>query len=84
MRDAAGRDAGMMVIGLAPASPAEQAGVLPGDIVLEVDGKQTGRARGLASVLSPERIGQPVTLKLLRAGEIRLVTVIIGTQPAKE
>ena len=84
MRDAAGRDAGMMVIGLAPTSPAEQAGVLPGDIVLEVDGKQTGRARGLASVLTPERIGEPVTLKLLRAGDIRLVTVIIGTQPAKE
>ena len=83
MREAAGRDAGMMVIGLAANSPAEQAGILPGDIVLEVDGKQTGRARGLASALTPERIGQPVTLKLLRAGDIRLVTVTIGTQPAK-
>ena len=83
MRDTAGRDAGMMVIGLASGSPAEQAGILPGDIVLEVDGKQTGRARGLASALTPERIGQPLTLKLLRAGDIRLVNVTIGTQPAK-
>ena len=83
MRDAAGRDAGMMVIGLASGSPAEQAGILPGDIVLEADGKQTGRARGLAFALSPERIGQPLTLKLLRAGDIRLVTITIGTQPGK-
>ena len=83
MRDAAGRDAGMMIVGLAPNSPAEQAGVLPGDIVLEVDGNQTGRTRGLAAALTPERIGQPVTLKLLRAGEIKLVTVVIGTQPMK-
>lgn len=82
MRDSAGRDAGMMVVGLASGSPAEQAGILPGDIILEVDGKQTGRARGLAAVLTSERIGELATLKLLRAGDIRLVDVTIGTQPA--
>ena len=83
MREAAGRDAGMMVVGLASGAPAEQAGVLPGDIILEVDGKQTGRARGLASALAPERIGQPATLKLLRAGEVHMVTVTIAARPAK-
>jgi S1-C subfamily serine protease len=83
MREAAGRDVGLMVVGLAAGSPAEQAGVMPGDIVLEVDGKQTGRNRGLASALTPERIGQPVTLKVLRAGDVRLVTVTVGAQPAK-
>jgi S1-C subfamily serine protease len=83
MRDAAGRDAGMMVVGLAPGSPAEQAGVLPGDIILEVDGRQTGRARGLATSLLPDRIGQPAALKLIRAGEVRMVTVTIGARPAK-
>jgi S1-C subfamily serine protease len=83
MRDAAGRDAGMMVVGLAPGAPAEQAGLLPGDIILEVDGRQTGRARGLASALAPDRIGQPATLKLLRAGAVHMVTVTIGARPAK-
>jgi S1-C subfamily serine protease len=83
MRDAAGRDAGMMVVGLASGSPADQAGVLPGDIILEVDGRQTGRARGLATSLLPDRIGQPATLKLIRAGEVRMVTVTIGARPAK-
>jgi S1-C subfamily serine protease len=83
MRDAAGRDAGMMVVGLASGSPAEQAGVLPGDIILEVDGRQTGRARGLATSLLPDRIGQPATLKLIRAGEVRMVTVTLGARPAK-
>lgn len=82
-RDAAGRDAGMMVVGLAPGAPAELAGLLPGDIILEADGRQTGRARGLATALAAERIGQPTTLKLLRAGEVRLVTVTIGARPAR-
>jgi S1-C subfamily serine protease len=82
-RDAAGRDAGVMVIGLAPDSPAEKAGVLPGDIILEVDGRRTGRARGLATALTPERIGQPATLKLLRAGQVHLVSVTVGARPAR-
>jgi S1-C subfamily serine protease len=84
MREAAGRDRGMMVMRLAPGAPAEQAGVLPGDIILEVDGRRTGRAAGgLASVRSPERIGQLATLKLLRAGEVHLMTVVIGPHPTR-
>ena len=82
-RETAGRDTGMMVVGLAAGAPAEQAGVLPGDIILEVDGRRTGRTRGLAAALAAERIGQPATLKLLRAGEVRLVIVTIGARPAK-
>jgi S1-C subfamily serine protease len=83
MREAAGRDRGMMVVGLAPGAPAEQAGVLPGDIILEVDGRHTGRTRGLAATLGPERIGEPATLKLLRAGAVHLVTVVIGAHPTR-
>ena len=84
LRDAAGRDAGLMVVGLAAGAPAEQAGVLPGDIILEIDGHRTGRAaRSGRRRWRPERIGQPATLKLLRAGEVQLVTVTIGARPAK-
>ena len=82
-RDAAGRDTGMMVVGLAPDAPAEQAGILPGDIILEVDGRRTGRAGGLVAALAPERIGQPATLKLLRSGVVRMITVTVGTRPAR-
>jgi S1-C subfamily serine protease len=85
MREAAGRDSGMMVVALVSGAPAEQAGVLPGDIILEVEGRRMGhgRGRGLAAALSPERIGQPATLKLLRAGAVQLVTVVIGTHPTR-
>lgn len=83
MRDAAGRDRGLMVIRLVAGAPAEQAGVLPGDIILEVDGRRTGRAGGLAAVRGPERIGQPATLKLLRAGQVHLVTAVIAARPTR-
>ncbi len=83
LRDAAGRDSGLMVVGLAPGAPAEQGGVLPGDIILEIDGHRTGRSGGLATALAAERIGQPAALKLLRAGEVHMVTVTVGARPTK-
>jgi hypothetical protein len=48
-----------------------------------VDGRHTGRARGLAATLGPDRIGEPATLKLLRAGAVQLVTVVIGVHPTR-
>jgi len=83
LREAAGRERGLMVVALVPKGPAEQAGVLPGDIILEVNGARAGRSRGLAAALGAERIGQPATLKLLRAGEVHLLTITIGTHPTR-
>jgi S1-C subfamily serine protease len=83
LREAAGRDSGMMVVALVPGAPAEQAGVMPGDIILEIDGRRTGRPRGLAAALSPEHIGRPATVKLLRAGTVHLVTIVVGTHPTR-
>jgi S1-C subfamily serine protease len=83
LRAAAGCESGMMVVSLADGAPAEQAGVLPGDIVLDVDGTPARRARALAAVLGPERIGQPASLRLLRAGELRTLSVVITARPAR-
>jgi len=82
-RAAAGSDSGMMVVSLADGAPAVLAGVLPGDIVLEVDGTPVRRARSLAAALGPERIGQPVAVRLLRAGELRTLSVLITARPAR-
>ena len=58
LRGAAGRDSGLMVVGLATGGPAERAGVLPGDILLAFDGVPVDRPRGLAALLGGERIGK--------------------------
>jgi S1-C subfamily serine protease len=81
LRAAAGRDSGLMVVGLASSGPAEAAGMLPGDIVLELDGSPVSRPRGLAHLLGGERIGQAVALRVLRAGAVQTVTVTVGTRP---
>jgi S1-C subfamily serine protease len=83
LRDAAGCDSGMMVVSLADGAPAVLAGVLPGDLVLDVDGTPVRRARALAAALGPERIGRPVSLRLLRAGELRTLSVLITARPPR-
>jgi S1-C subfamily serine protease len=82
LRAAAERDSGMMVTSLAPGAPAEQAGVLPGDILLDVDGIHARRARALAAALGPERVGQALTLRLLRAGAVHSLTATVAARPA--
>ncbi len=82
LRLAAGRDVGMMVMSLASAGPAEKAGVLPGDILLDVDGTPVPSARALAAKLGPERVGQEVSLKLLRAGVPNTIAAVVAARPA--
>lgn len=80
-RQAAGRESGLMVIGLASGGPAEAAGVLPGDIVLDIDGTAVSRPRALSVLLSPDRIGQNAAVLLLRAGTPQTIDVTIGARP---
>jgi len=82
LRAAAGRDSGMMVVSLADGGPAAAAGVLPGDIMLDLDGTPVRRARALAAAMGPERIGQSVAVRLLRAGALQTLSVVIAARPA--
>lgn len=78
----AGRESGLMVVGLAGGGPAETAGILPGDIVLDIDGSEVNRPRALSALLAPDRIGQTAVLRVLRAGAVQAVNVTIAARPA--
>jgi S1-C subfamily serine protease len=81
-RQSTGRESGLMVVGLASGGPAETAGILPGDIVLDIDGAAVSRPRALSVLLSPERVGQVAVLRVLRAGALQAVNVTIAARPA--
>jgi len=81
-RAVAGLDAGLMVISLATPGPAEQAGVLPGDILLAVDGMAAPYMRAMAKVLGSRAAGTGMTLRLLRGGKPIELPVVAATRPA--
>ncbi len=78
----AGLEAGLMVISLATPGPAEQAGVLPGDILLAVDGAAAPHMRAMASTLGRRAAGTGVTLRLLRGGMPIELPVSVAARPA--
>jgi S1-C subfamily serine protease len=68
-RDALGRRRGALVMGVADDSPAMQAGLHLGDVIVELDGEPIGGGRELARALR-DRFDDPVTLKLWRTGAL--------------
>jgi S1-C subfamily serine protease len=71
-----------MVISVDPNGPARKAGVLIGDVIVELDGEPLPGPRSLVAKLTPERVGTVAQLKLLRAGQIATARVDIGARPA--
>jgi S1-C subfamily serine protease len=76
------RDRALLVSAVTSGSPAEAAGVLVGDIVLDFDGHPVESPEDLLQLLSRDRIGRAVPLRLLRGGQTQTVTVTVGTREA--
>jgi S1-C subfamily serine protease len=70
-----GRQSGVEVIEVAEGSPAERAGIRPEDILVEVDGRPVSDANELQRLMVAERIGVPMTVTVLRSGEVRELDV---------
>lgn len=81
-RVSAGLETGLMVISLTTPGPAERAGVLPGDILLAVDGTAAPHMRAMARALGSHGAGTGVTLRLLRSGVAMELPVTVSARPA--
>jgi S1-C subfamily serine protease len=65
-----GRRAGIGVGEVVPGSPADETGVRPGDLILDVDELPVADAGDLARLMTDERIGRAIVLRILRMGEV--------------
>jgi serine protease Do len=78
----AAQDRGLIVVAVTPDGPAAAAGVLLGDIVLALDGRAIATTDDLFGLLTAERVGRAVPLRILRSGSVRELTVTVGERPA--
>jgi S1-C subfamily serine protease len=74
---------GVMVVKVEPAGPADQAGVLLGDILVELGNTQLEQIEDLQSFSDSGVIGKPVKAKLIRAGALQEITITVGERPGK-
>lgn len=57
---------GVIVTRVVPNSPADEAGIKTGDIILEVEGYKINNEKTIFGVFQEFRVGQTITLKILR------------------
>jgi serine protease Do len=70
-----------VVTEVAESSPAAEAGVKTGDIIVEFNGKPVPRSHDFPSIIAETAPGQKVTLKLVRDKKEQTVGVKIGELP---
>lgn len=62
-------------------SPADDAGLKPGDVILAFDGHEIANSRRLPAIVSTQRPGQKKKIKIIREGKTKTLTVKLGEMP---
>ena len=75
-------DEGLYVATVTAGGPAASAGVRVGDSLMAVDGRHTHSRQDLSDALMQHKVGEKVTLTLLRAGATTTLQVTLGERPA--
>ncbi|HXS21220.1 MAG TPA: S1C family serine protease [Steroidobacteraceae bacterium] len=81
LREAAGEATGLMVMSLSAEGPAARAGVVPGDIILSVDGTSARRLRSILAHLGSDSVGKSASLRVIRGGAVIAVEAMITERP---
>jgi serine protease Do len=74
---------GVLVEGVAAGSPAEKAGIEPGDVIVEWNGKRVNDPNDLRFLAAGSRVGSSVKVGFYRDGEKKETTVTITERPSR-
>src|SRR3954467_15141604 len=66
---------GALLAQIEPDGPAAQAGLLPGDVVIKLDGVEINGVDDLIRVLDRDRIGRTLAMNVLRLGGVRSIDI---------
>ena len=67
-----------------PTGPAEDAGILSGDVILTFDGTEVADTRQLVQIVGNSPVGKSVAVEVLRAGGMENLTVVLGRRETAE
>jgi serine protease DegQ len=76
-----GSTRGALIAGVLRGGPADKAGVKPGDVLVEVQGKPVADPAGMLNLIAALAPGQSAKVKLKRQGQDVDATVTVGRRP---
>lgn len=69
---------GILVVSVETGSAADSAGMALGDVMLAFDHEALESLKQVQTLLGPQSVGKALKIQLLRGGELRTVTVVVG------
>lgn len=78
-----GAQGGLMVLHVEPSGPAEKAGIVLGDVIVELRAKPALDMGNIRDLLASSKIGDSVKATVVRAGVPIEVSLTLGERPAK-
>ena len=78
-----GRTDALLVAAVTEGSAASAAGMFVGDVILDFDGHAVESPEDLLDLLSGDRIGKSVAIRLLRGRDVVELTVAVGERPVR-
>jgi len=69
---------GALVASVTPGGPAEAAGIIPGDVIIEFNDRDVEDMRGLPRIVADTEVGAAVDVDIFRSGENVSVEVVLG------
>jgi S1-C subfamily serine protease len=76
-------DVALIVVSIESGSPAEQAGLFVGDVLVSLNGRPVKDPRDVQSALGPESVGTAIPAQIVRGGKTEEVSVTVGERPQK-
>jgi S1-C subfamily serine protease len=73
--------AGALIAGVMRNSPADKAGMKPGDILLGIGGQPVGDAQVMLELIAGLTPGEAASFSVSREGKLRDLSVTIGKRP---
>ena len=72
------QETGLLLVAVEPGSPADQAGLLLGDTIVNCAGAPVRQHDDLLAALGGDRIGSQVPVRIIRGGQLQDINVTVG------
>jgi S1-C subfamily serine protease len=73
-----GQETALLLVSVEEASPAGKGGLMMGDTIVALDGQPVRHIDDLQGLLSGDRVGKAVPVRIVRGGQVQEVSVVIG------
>jgi serine protease Do len=75
--------AGVLVASVVPGDPADEAGIKPHDIIIDINGEKVTTSRDLTARSANLTVGEKASVTVLRDGKNKTLTVKVGKRPVR-